>query len=117
MDTPTQEVEKLLGLDPDRLLQMHRARFVERTGDDATALVVVGAGQLGRRTLRQLTAAGRPAVAVTDNDERLWGTEVEDVPVLSPQQTVACFGDRAAFVVSVYNAAALWRQFTVLGCR
>ena len=116
MDASTREVEKLLALDAERLLQEHRARLTERAGSTAPALVVVGAGQLGQRTLRRLTAAGRPAVAVSDNNQSLWGKQVEGVPVLPPDRAVERFGDRAVFVVSVYNTAALWRQFVALGC-
>jgi FkbM family methyltransferase len=39
------------------------------------------------------------------------------VPVLPPDQVAERLGDRAVFIISVYNTAALWKQFAALGCK
>src|SRR5207248_1395494 len=64
-------------------------------------LVLHGAGRLGRKVLAGLRTLGRPPVAFSDSAAALWGTEVDGVPVLAPEEAVRSFGG-AAFVVTVF---------------
>lgn len=74
--------------------------------DDAvpvgTPIVLFGAGNLGRRALQGLTSLGTPPVAFADNNERLWGTQIEGIPVLAPADAVARFPS-AAFIVTIWT--------------
>ncbi len=67
-----------------------------------TPLVLFGAGNLGRRALRGLRCMGNPPIAFTDNNPKLWGTEIEGIPVLAPADAVARF-DSAAFIVTIWT--------------
>jgi FkbM family methyltransferase len=116
MDAPARDLEALLALDLDRLRE-ERAAALSRAVPAGTPLVLAGAGELGRRTLRGLVAAGTPPLAIVDNNRGLWGKELQGVPVLSPADAVAREGERAAFVVTTYNTAGLWEQLRSLGCR
>ena len=66
-------------------------------------LVLFGAGRLGRRTLKGARAAGLEPLAFCDNNADLWGREIEGLPVLSLAQAVAKFGNRAAFVITIWG--------------
>jgi FkbM family methyltransferase len=84
-------------------------------------LVLVGAGNLGRRALSCLRSAGIRPLAFTDNGRALWGTEVDDLPVLSPEVAAEQFGSSALFVVTIWSPghryAATREQLHRIGCR
>ena len=90
---------------------LHEVRRVLKEGvgaatlpeDDRAPLVLYGAGRLGSRTLAGARAEGRTVLAFTDAAPHLWGTSHEGVPVLSPQDAVARFGQTALFVVAVWR--------------
>lgn len=86
-----------------------------------TGLVLFGCGQLGRKLARALQAAGRPVLAFADNSESKWGTEVEGLPVLSPEHAARQYGDQAAFVATIWSSRHRFldtkAQLEALGCR
>ncbi len=67
-----------------------------------TPVILFGAGNLGRRTLHGLRRLGTPPIAFADNSQRLWGTQIEGVPVLAPADAVAHFPS-AAFIVTIWT--------------
>lgn len=67
-------------------------------------LVLFGAGGLGRRTLKGLRRLGKEPQAFVDNDEALWGTVVEGVPVLSPRDAVARYARGGVVCVTIWRA-------------
>lgn len=69
----------------------------------ARPLVLFGAGGLGRRTLSGLRARGVEPLAFCDNNQALWGKEVEGLRVLSLAHAAAQFGRTAAFVITVWG--------------
>jgi FkbM family methyltransferase len=85
-------------------------------------IVLFGAGGLGRRVLAGLRGNGIEPLAFSDNNSKLWGTAVDGLAVLSPQDAVRAFGDGAAFVVTVWGALGKDRmrdriaQLRALGC-
>ncbi len=97
--------------------------FDELTGPFGRSLVVFGAGGLGRKVLAGLRRLGIEPLAFADNNSRLWGTVVEGVPVLSPQEAAGQFGESAAFIIAIWSEGAdrkiPWfrRQLRDLGCR
>jgi FkbM family methyltransferase len=80
-------------------------------------LVLFGAGTLGRFTLQALRGAGIEPLAFADNNQRLWGTTVEGLPVLSAPAAAERFGPEATFVVTVYTGSRVRRQLHDLGLR
>src|SRR5262249_46753116 len=85
-------------------------------------LVLFGAGRLGRKVLAALPGTGLRAVAFSDNNPALWGTEIDGVPVLQPAEAVATHGRTAAFVVCIFAAETVGSmeerisQLQELGC-
>lgn len=115
----------------DRLLsesiadcELREARaFDAISGSPNAPIVLLGAGQLGRRTLQALERVGRPPVAVADNNPTLWGTTISGVPVCSPAEAAKRFSETGTFVVSIWRAGGTHRyeqsrrQLQDLGCR
>lgn len=67
-----------------------------------TPLVLFGAGNLGRRALHGLMRLGTPPIAFIDNNPKLWGTEIEGIPVFAPADAAARFAS-AAFIVTIWT--------------
>lgn len=78
-----------------------RAAFLERTAP----LVLCGAGGLGRRTLHGLLRAGHAVAAFADNNPAKWGSFLDGVSVLSPEEAARSFPD-ALFVFTIWGAHA-----------
>ncbi len=83
------------------------ATLRERTAFDevvpsGTPLVLFGAGNLGRMAMRGLKRLGIPPIAFADNNPKLWGTEIEGIPLLAPADAAARFSS-AAFIVTIWT--------------
>src|SRR5690349_3512687 len=79
-------------------------------------VIIFGTGHLGRLALSGLLMAGIRPLAFCDNNSRLWGTEIDGVPVLSPGQAAQADKDASAFVVAIYNSSRPQQQLRALGC-
>lgn len=117
MNTSSSELETLLGEDPSRVRARASALFDDLVSP-AQPLVLFGAGGLGRKTLDGLRKLGRPPVAFADSNPRLHGTEIDGLPVLSPESAAREHGSTAAVVVTIFLGADNARLRAVdLGCR
>jgi FkbM family methyltransferase len=76
----------------DQLLLAHQNR-----------VVIFGVGGLGRKTIEKLQELSIQPLALCDNNELLWGTDIHGIPVLSVQQAAAQFGGDALFLIAVWN--------------
>jgi FkbM family methyltransferase len=86
------------------------------------SLVVYGAGSLGRKTAAGLKALGRPPLALADNNQALWGRQVEGIPVISPAEIARRFGGEVLVVMAVWSPgperrlSVIRAQLASLGC-
>ena len=55
-------------------------------------VVLVGAGTLGKRAHSLLGEIGCQVLAFTDNNAAIWGTRIDDTPVLPPAQAASLYG-------------------------
>jgi FkbM family methyltransferase len=97
--------------------EQHRRRIAEIEARVGTRgeLLLFGAGYLGRHALQELKqSAFRPA-AFVDNGERLWGEDVDGLPVLSPHDAQVRYGDDAVWLITVYTNSAVVDQCRSLG--
>src|SRR5579871_2024767 len=94
-----------------------RNAFDNVAGPFHERLVLFGAGPLGRGILAGLRNVGVEPLGFADNNQKLWGTEVSGLRVLSPNEAVETYGDTACFVVTIYQGSSVRRQLTNLGCR
>ncbi|HYM06649.1 MAG TPA: FkbM family methyltransferase [Terriglobales bacterium] len=91
--------------------------FANLAGSSADSLILFGAGPLGKFTLAGLRRAGVEPKAFTDNNPELWNQSVDNLRVMPPAQAAEQYGERAAFVVTIYNGSGVRRQLRDLGCR
>ena len=94
---------------------------VIRLYDDLAApcqerMVVFGAGHLGRFVLPGLIESGVDVISYCDNNTALLGQNIAGIPIVSPTEAIARYGDSAAFLVAIYNATAVKAQLHELGC-
>jgi FkbM family methyltransferase len=75
-------------------------------------IVLFGAGNLGRRTLLKLREKGIEPLAFIDSDAMNWGTTVEGLQLLSPNEAAERYGRTAVFVVTVWGALGQDRMRT-----
>lgn len=110
------------------LEKVEEARYREAHAFDELAapltqsIVLFGAGGLGRRALAGLRYQGIQPVAFSDNNPKLWSTQIDGLQVLSPAQAALRFGKTAVFVITIWGALAQdrmsdrERQLRSLGC-
>jgi FkbM family methyltransferase len=116
------QLEAILSEDAGSVVRRERTTFDELTAPLSRALVLFGAGRLGRTVLAGLRKAGVEPLAFTDNNPALWGKAIDGVQVLSPKDCAWRFGQKAAFVVTIWNRDAVdrmadrQRQLVDLGC-
>ncbi|MDA8290622.1 MAG: FkbM family methyltransferase [Actinomycetota bacterium] len=116
------ELEELLSEPVGHAREREQTTFERASGPGPDRIVLFGAGRLGRRTLAGLRAAGVDPVAFSDNRPGSWGTELDGVPVLAPEQAAARHGADAVFVVTIWGAGSTHRledtraQLASLGC-
>jgi hypothetical protein len=91
--------------------------LLERVGQ---RVVLFGAGSVGTKALPCLRGIGVEPLAFSDNNPARWRTEVEGVPVLSPQEAASRYGTKALFIVTIWNPSHWYvrtrEQLDALGC-
>jgi FkbM family methyltransferase len=71
--------------------------------DETDALVLYGAGTLGRIVLEKLRRVGIQPVAFADDTPEKQGHIIEGLPVIAIQEVASKYGERAVFVVTILN--------------
>lgn len=83
-------------------------------------LVVHGGGGLGRRVLQTLRANSVEPLAFSDASPGKWGTAIDGIPVLSPEEAASRHGRDAAFIVAIAARGGdflpIARRFAELSC-
>jgi FkbM family methyltransferase len=77
-------------------------------------IVIFGAGRLGRAVLLRLAGTDLEVVAFADNNPRAWGTTLDGLPVLSPDDAANKHAHDAAFVVAVWHPSSSPLMATLL---
>lgn len=84
-------------------------------------VVLFGAGNLGKRTLKELRGIGIQPLAFSDNSRERWGSTIDGCPILPPAEAAARYGADALFIVTIWNAAHWFvetlKQLRSLGCK
>ncbi len=104
----------------DQVLARERHALQDLLDQRDGRVVLFGAGTLGKRAFSLLTGIGAPPLALSDNNPQSWGSEVEGVPVLPPEEAAHRYGNSALFLVTIWNDRhwfrETYRQLTALGC-
>ena len=117
-----ERLEALLDEPMSAVVRREQTTFDELTGPNSERLVLFGAGGLGRKAMAGLRQVGVEPLAFADNDQVLWGTSIDGVPVMSPRDAAAKYGREAAFVVTIWRGesrdvmAERRQQLLDLGC-
>ena len=113
-----ERIEALLDRSPHAMRAWEASEFDRLSR--GRAIVLMGAGGLGRRALAGLRRRGFEPLAFADNGRS--GTAIDGVQVLSPRQAAEQYGSSAAFVVTIWGAHLSHRfehsreQLHALGC-
>src|SRR5947209_11314896 len=117
------ELDELLAEDAGLAAQREQSEFDRIAGPHSTSIVLYGARKMGRKMLAGLRRVGIEPLAFSDNDASTWGRHIDGVPVFSPADAAARFGDSAVFVITIwgYGSADPMRGreqgLRELGCR
>ena len=66
-------------------------------------LVIMGAGQFGRAAAALINRESFSVLAAADRDSRLWGSSMDGIPVMSPQEAMALNPDTLLISVSAWD--------------
>jgi FkbM family methyltransferase len=97
------QLDELLSESVDDARERERATFDKCIAPFGKRLVLSGAGNLGRKVASALRAEGIEPLAFVDNNEKLWGTEIDGVAVLSQPEGAKRFGQSATFCVTIWR--------------
>jgi len=111
-----EELDELLSIDPSTVAKRAKTMYDEIGGKFAKSVVLFGSGLLGRRTLAGLRSIGIEPLAFADNNPDLWNLSVDGLIVLPPEVAAQKFGDKAVFVVTIYNGAKVRLQLKAMQC-
>ena len=111
------QLEEVLKKDATALINEQKTVFDQLTVATGETFILFGSGRLGQITLAGLRKAGVEPLAFADNNPKLWNTSVEGLRVLSPQDAVSQFSQKAIFVITVYTSQPVWEQLTALGLK
>ena len=80
----SQRLEQLLSEDRVSVLKREEEALESKIGSLDQPFLLFGAGHLGRKVFKKLIAIGKRPVGFIDNNPKLWGTEIQGVPVMAP---------------------------------
>lgn len=98
--TLEQRLDQLLAEDLAFVLRRESDALEEKIGSLDNPFLLFGAGHLGRKVLKKLTAIGKRPVAFIDNNSKLWGTEVQGVLVMRPADAASQFDAASIGVIT-----------------
>ena len=98
-----------------RELEGREAAERSAVGRPELPIVLYGSGPLGQMTQSRLRHIGATALAFADSNPQRWGTSIDGVPILAPEEAVRRYGENARFVVTIYNGSAVRRQLAQAG--
>jgi len=96
-------LEELLTKDPSWIYEYEKTAFDKLAAPFEKSFVLFGAGNLGRKVLDVLRKENIEPLAFSDNNQALWGKDIEGLHVYSPIEAAKLFGQKAAFVVTIWN--------------
>ena len=102
-----QRLEQLLSEDRASVLRREAEALESKIGSLDKPFLLFGAGHLGRKVLNKLIAIGKRPVAFIDNNPKLWGTEVQGVPVMAPAEAASKYdADTMGVITTIWCGEA-----------
>jgi FkbM family methyltransferase len=78
-------------------------------------VILFGSGYLGRHVQRDLGALPFNVLAFVDNNRALWGSEIDGLEVLGPDDAAARFGQDVLWLITIYTNSRVIEQCRALG--
>ncbi len=106
----------LLSRDGFEALVLESCARIEKARDEIGSLkpddkvVIFGCGNIGKLVYHTLQKKGMSPVCFTDNNSRLWGCNIGDVPVLPPEEACRSDDDIRCVVANVEHSAEICLQ-------
>src|SRR5438034_4221273 len=97
------ELDSLLNESISSAKQRAKVAFDQMGGADGKTMILFGCGDLGRRTLEGLRKIGMSAVCFSDNNSKLWNSEINGVKVLPPEQALKKY-PQDVVVLTIWSA-------------
>lgn len=114
------ELENLLNKDVSWVVDYEKKAFDRLVAPFENSLVLFGAGTLGRQVLSTLRNDRIEPFAFCDNNPAIWGKILDGIKVYSPIEASEIYGQKAAFVVTIWNTEHSFiqtkRQLSGLNC-
>ncbi len=119
-DSLIASLQEILSEPVSRVEEREKTAFDRLLTARSNRCVLFGAGNMGQRALAALRSVAIEPLAISDNNQRLWGSEIDGIPLLSPVEAAARFGKDAVFFITIRNEQHWYRetfeQLTCLGC-
>src|SRR5437879_2601667 len=103
----------ILGSDWRDAIKRRRAEITRRVAG-RTNVVLFGAGYLGRHVRADMDSLPLTPVAFVDNNSAIWGSEIEGLEVVSPDDAVERFGQNVVWLITVYTNSEVIEQCRAL---
>ncbi len=94
---------ELLGEPLESVIHRERRTLEDLLCARGNRVVLFGSGNLGRRAADALRGIGIRPLAFSDNNQKRWGTQIDDISVLPPKEAAALYGENAVFLVTIWN--------------
>jgi FkbM family methyltransferase len=104
MKSAKQELELLLDKSTQKYLDIEQNTFDEIGNKVGYKFVLFGIGRLGRQTLKILKSIGMCPVVLSDNNASLWGSIIDEIPVIPPHEAVKKYGKNSLFIITIWNS-------------
>jgi len=108
------ELDRLLSEPLNCVRDRENSAFDMMLAGCGNRLVLFGAGNLGRKVLQCSRSIGIEPLAFSDNNPTKWGSFVDGVPVLSPQDASLRYGASALFLVTIWSLGQFYPESRVL---
>lgn len=108
------QLEEVLNKNAENLIDQQKTIFREKIAKCGERYILFGSGHLGRLTLTGLRKTGIEPLAFADNNPKAWGTKVDGLQVLSPQDAAQHYSQDAIFVITVYTSQPVREQLTIM---
>jgi len=104
---PKHRLDQLLSEDIESVLKRESETLETIIGGLDDPFLLFGAGNLGRKVLRKLKAIGKLPVGFIDNNSKLWGTDIDDVPVMAPSEAAKKYdANRIGVITTIWCGEA-----------
>jgi FkbM family methyltransferase len=110
-------LEELQSESRNDMIEREKSAFDRISAPFSNSMVLFGAGWLGKLTLHGLRKAGLEPLGFSDNNSALWGKKVDGMLVLPPDEAIRLYGNKACFIVTIYNGTPVRKQLKGLFCQ